>query len=132
MFMERVPRSSPAVLVVEDEWLLRWALGQRLAASGFIVLEAGTAAEALSRFDAEPDGVSAVLVDLRLPDSTGMSVLRHVKSMRPACPVIMMTAHGTAENLVEAIEAGAVQYLVKPFDHGTMLTLLREAIRSPA
>ena len=123
---------QPTVLVVEDEWLLRWALAQKLASAGYKVVEAGDAREALAQFDVQPDAVDAVLLDLRLPDADGMSVLQHVKAVRPACPVIIMTAHGSAENAGDALAAGASCFLTKPFDHEAMLALLGDVIDGKA
>jgi DNA-binding NtrC family response regulator len=115
---------------VDDEWLLRWALVQRLGVAGYRVVEAGDAAEALRQFDASSPPVDVVLLDLKLPDADGMSVLSHVKAHRPTCPVILMSAHGNAESEHAALDAGAFRYLSKPFDHSRLLALVRDAIRN--
>ena len=119
----------PVALVVEDEWLLRWALVQRLAGAGYTVREAGTVREALVSLDSESAPAQVVLLDLRLPDADGFSVLEHVQRTRPGCPVIVMTAEGTIENEEAAFRAGAFGFVVKPFDHAALLVVVADAVR---
>jgi DNA-binding NtrC family response regulator len=104
---------SRRVLVVDDEELIRWSLVERLRADGYKIFEAGTAAEALDRADA---GVDLLLLDYKLPDDDGMSVLRKYREIDPDVLVIMLTAHQNIELVVEAMRAGAFDYATKPFD----------------
>ena len=84
----------PSVLVVDDEPLIRWSLSQALSESGYLVRLAGNAAEARAALSAlEPPQV--VLLDLRLPDSTNLDLLREIRRRFPDTPVVMMSAHGT-------------------------------------
>jgi len=100
------------ILVVDDERLVRWSLCQRLKADGYEVAEAGSAAEAIAEFkDAD-----AVILDFRLPDGDGISVLKTLRQADPDLPVIMLTADKDVETVVEAIKAGAADYLTKPFE----------------
>jgi DNA-binding NtrC family response regulator len=115
-----------AVLVVDDEPLIRWSVGESLEAAGFEVLEAGTAREALDHF-AGPDCSCVVLLDLRLPDSDDLGLLRRIRAAAPRCRIILMTAHGTQEILDEAMREGAWAVLGKPFDMTDMVTMVREA-----
>ena len=101
------------ILVVDDEQLIRWALSSRLEDEGYRALEAATAAEALKRFH---EGVDLVLLDYKLPDGDGLDVLKQIKSAEPETLVIMLTAHSSVETAVEAMRAGAENYLVKPLD----------------
>ncbi|HVT47709.1 MAG TPA: sigma-54 dependent transcriptional regulator [Vicinamibacterales bacterium] len=101
------------VLVVDDESLVRWSIVERLQADGHDVVEAATAAEALARAAA---GVDLVLLDYRLPDDDGLTVLRRLRELDPDALVIMLTAHKRVETVVEAMKAGAFDYATKPFD----------------
>ena len=104
-----------SVLVVDDEELIRWSLAQSLEAAGYDVLEAGSARETLERLNQSSE-ICVVLLDLKLPDSSDLSLLRTLHQRVPRCRIILMTAHGTADTLDEAIRAGAFRALGKPFD----------------
>ena len=99
------------VLVLDDERLVRWSLSQRLRADGIEVTEASTAAEAIQA--APPD---AAILDYRLPDGDGISVLKKLRAVDPDLPVMMLTAHNDTDLIVEAIKAGASDYITKPFE----------------
>jgi len=101
------------ILVVDDESLIRWTLAERLGADGHTVVEAETAREALARFG--PD-IDLVLLDFRLPDSDGLTVLKTMKSKDPDVPVILLTAFSSIETAVEAMKQGAYHYANKPFN----------------
>jgi DNA-binding NtrC family response regulator len=116
-----------SVLVVDDEELIRWALAQSLEDAGYRVLEAGSARETLERMNQSSD-IVVVLLDLKLPDSSDLGLLRTLRQRAPGCRIILMTAHGTAEILDEALRAGAFRALGKPFDLGQMVGLVAEAI----
>ena len=119
------PKMVP-ILVVDDESLIRWSLTESLEAEGFTVLEAGSAREALACLDQHSD-IAVVLLDLKLPDSTDLTLLHHLRLLAPASRVILMTAHGTAEILEEALRAGAFRAVGKPFDMEDMVAIVREA-----
>lgn len=104
------------ILVVDDEPLIRWALREGLEAEGYAVIEAGSAREAVQAIDGRAPRVDVALLDVRLPDSDDLGLLRRVRRNTPACQVIVMTAHGSPELLEEAIAAGAVGTIAKPFD----------------
>ena len=90
---------------------MRWSLTQRLRADGMDVVEAGTVAEALQA--RAPD---AAILDYRLPDGDGISVLRRLREFDPDIPVVMLTAHKDVDIVVEAVKAGASDYVTKPFE----------------
>jgi DNA-binding NtrC family response regulator len=128
-FSPRSCRYSPrmaSVLIVDDESLIRWSIAETLQAEGFPVLEAGSAREALACIDRRDD-IGVVLLDLKLPDSSDLSLLRLLKQRAPAWRIILMTAHGSADLLEEAVAAGAFRAMGKPFDMEDMLGIVREA-----
>ena len=126
----RTPEYShmAAVLIVDDETLIRWSVAESLEAAGFQVAEAGTARDALQYFAQAPDEVCVVVLDLKLPDSSDLGLLRRIREIAPSCRIILMTAHGTPEVLDEALRAGAFRVLSKPFDMNRIVGLVREAI----
>jgi DNA-binding NtrC family response regulator len=114
------------VLVVDDEALIRWSVAESLEAAGHRVAEAGSAREALDFFSAGMPP-TVVVLDLKLPDSDGLGLLRRIRDLAPACRIILMTAHGTPEVLDEARRAGAFDVLSKPFDMARVVGIVRDA-----
>ena len=111
------------ILVVDDERLVRWSLTQRLRADGMEVIEAASAAEAVQA--RAPD---AAILDYRLPDGDGISVLRRLREIDPDIPVVMLTAHKDVDIVVEAVKAGASDYVTKPFEVDDVALRLARAI----
>ena len=97
--------SHERVLIVDDEKLLRWSLRERLERDGYEVLEASTGREGLSLV--REQGVDLMLLDHRLPDTTGIELLKQFVPTHAEVPVILMTACSTVEMAVEAIKLGA-------------------------
>lgn len=102
------------VLIVDDEMLIRWALGQALGAHGCVVTEAGSAREALSAVSNKDFDV--ILMDYRLPDTTHLELLRSIRDLSPGSHIVMMTAFGTVEMIDEAKDVGVSRVLEKPVD----------------
>jgi DNA-binding NtrC family response regulator len=125
MTWEKVPK--PMVLVVDDEPLIRWSLSEGLADVGYPVKQAASGAEARQAIAACGDNPLVVLLDLRLPDVTDLSLLREIRNLRPDVPVVMITAHGTAEDAREASHLGAFRFVSKPFDVTEIVRLVSEA-----
>lgn len=117
-----------AVLVVDDEALIRWFVAESLETAGHQVLEAGSAREALAYFADGRGGVSVVVLDLKLPDSSDLGLLRRIQELSPGSRIILMTAHGTPDVLDEALRAGAFAVLPKPFDVTKVQGLVKDAL----
>ena len=124
------PRFRLRVLVVEDETLIRWAVAEALTAAGHTVLEAPDAATALQVVAEAPQPLDVVLLDLRLPDSSDLSLLAAIRRKTPSSAVVMMTAHGTPEDAAGARALGAFEVLEKPFDVQGLERLIVAACRA--
>ena len=118
---------NATVLIVDDELLIRWSLASRLKDEGYRTLEAATAAEALSQ---HREGVDLVLLDIGLPDASGLSVLRQIKEADPDTLVIMLTGDTGVQTAVEAMKAGAAHYANKPFDLDEVVLLVEKALET--
>jgi DNA-binding NtrC family response regulator len=103
------------ILVVDDEPLIRWCIAQTLGTAGHGITEAQDAASALRALADTPEP-DVIILDLRLPDSSDLSLLEKVRSIAPAAAVVIMTAFGTPEITAEALKLGARRVLTKPFD----------------
>ena len=118
---------SKRVLIVDDEKNMRWVLGQALSAEGFDVSEAVDGATALAAVaEQEPD---VMVLDHRMPEPDGMEVLRRVRAKGLSFPIIMLTAHGNVATAVEAMKAGASEYLTKPFDLEELKLAIDKALK---
>ena len=118
--------AGPLVLVVEDEAPLRRFLRASLGAHGYRVLEAETAAQA--ELMAASHNPELVLLDLGLPDADGIDVTRRLREWSRV-PIIVLSARGREDDKVAALDAGADDYLTKPFGTRELLARLRVALR---
>ena len=120
--------SKATVLVVDDQDSIRHFVGRALEEDGYTVVTAGSVREARSAIEqAMPD---MAFLDLKLPDGTGMELLREIKRIQPEVSVIMMTAFGELETAVESMSAGAFWFVKKPFQVEEMLALATRALES--
>ncbi|MCX7856485.1 MAG: sigma-54 dependent transcriptional regulator [Deltaproteobacteria bacterium] len=112
------------ILVVEDEKLQREILSGLLRKEGYSLYEAETGEQALNILDRYPIDVS--LVDLKLPDTDGVSLIKEMRKKDPEIDIIMITAFGTIETAIEALKAGAGDYLTKPVNFDDLLIKLKK------
>lgn len=120
--------TSPAhILVVEDEVNVGRTLTERLAAEGYQVTWARSAAEALA---AQPDPRFALaLLDVGLPDQSGFDLAATLRGRHPLTAIVFVTAFGTPEDRVRGLELGAEDYVVKPFNFKELLLRIQNALR---
>ncbi|CAN5414661.1 MAG: response regulator transcription factor [Chloroflexi bacterium] len=114
------------VLLIEDDPSIRETTTMGLEAAGFAVASARDGAEGMQRFRAEQPDV--VLLDLMLPVLDGLEVCRRIRAESPV-PVVMLTARSSTEDVISGLEAGADDYLRKPFEMAELIARLRAATR---
>jgi two-component system nitrogen regulation response regulator GlnG len=115
----------PVLLIVDDESSVRYTFRRLFASDEREVVTAGTVAEGLALWhEKRPD---VVVLDLQLPDGTGLAVLDEIRASNKKTPVIFITAHGTATTAIEAMKNGAFDYVVKPVDYEALSELLERA-----
>jgi two-component system response regulator AtoC len=116
------------ILVVDDEANLRRVLTAQLSRDGYEVHSApdGEAGLAMLR----DHHIDLIITDLRMPKMDGLELLRQALRTDPELPVVILTAHGTVDNAVEALKTGAFDYITKPFDQAEVRTIVKKALRT--
>jgi two-component system response regulator MprA len=115
------------ILIVDDDRSLRDALRRALVLGGYDTVSAADGADALSQITrTRPD---AVVLDVGLPDIDGLEVSRRLRSAGDRIPILMLTARDAIEDRIDGLDAGADDYLVKPFDVGELKARLRALLR---
>jgi two-component system, NtrC family, response regulator AtoC len=116
------------ILVVDDEPTIRWTLAEALRGWGYEPVEAGTVASAAAVFDAESP--TAVLLDVNLPDGSGLDVLTEIKRRQPQAVVIMITADVLVENTLAALRGGAYDFIGKPVNLSELQVTIRNGLEA--
>ncbi len=114
------------ILVVDDEPAIGWSLRELLTDQGHDVALAASAEEAIEA--CERRGADCILLDVRLPGRDGIAAIPDLQSRAPAAPIVVMTAFGDLDTAVRAVQAGAFDYLVKPFDLDRVSTVVARAV----
>ena len=114
------------VLVVDDDEDILRLLSMRLQARGFRITAASSAEEALAHIAVDPPRV--VVSDVRLPGRDGLALFEEIRTTRPTLPVILLTAHGSIPDAVDATSRGVFGYLTKPFDSQILLEKIDQAL----
>jgi len=120
---------KPVVHVIDDDEAVRESLSFLLGTAGITAQTHDSAIAFLNAADAPATG--CIITDVRMPDMTGIELLGRLKASKIGIPVIVITGHGDVPLAVEAMKAGAVDFLEKPFDDELMLTAVRTALGRP-
>jgi len=120
------PSSAGSVLIVDDEAAIRESLETLLEMEGYLVESAASGEDGLTRIGEH--SFDLVLLDLALPDRNGMELLAEIHAQDPDLSIIMITAYGTVENAVKAMQVGAANFIQKPWDNEKLLADVRAAI----
>ncbi|MFN8005799.1 MAG: sigma-54 dependent transcriptional regulator [Terriglobia bacterium] len=116
------------ILIVDDEKLIRWSMKQKLESWGYQVSEAEDIQEAARRIGQEiPD---LVTLDIKLPDGSGIELLKEIKETHPTLPVIMITAFGVVDVAVQALKLGAYDFIEKPINFEKLENIIRNALET--
>jgi DNA-binding NtrC family response regulator len=125
---EEVRAMAEEILVVDDEPQMLIAVNETLRRKGYAVTAAASGVEALCRM--KEKSFQLVITDMRMPEVSGIDLLRRVRTVTPHTPVILLTAYGTVENAVEAMKQGAFDYLLKPFSSDSLEQVVKRALAS--
>jgi nitrogen regulation protein NR(I) len=117
---------TPLLLIIDDEPNLRYSLEQSLRSETLDVITAATADLGIELVRRQP--LDAVLLDVRLPDMSGLDAFDRIRQIDPRLPVIIMTAYSSTETAIEAMKRGAFEYLLKPVDFRSLRALVERAV----
>jgi two-component system response regulator FixJ len=118
--------TEPVVHVIDDDEAMRESLAFLLDASGLAARTYDSATGFLEAFDGAGAGV--IVTDVRMPEMNGLELVRRLKAREVALPIVMITGHGDVPLAVEAMKAGVVDFLEKPFDEEHLLAAIRSAL----
>ena len=119
--------AQETILVIDDEQLIRKSLSRRLSADGYHVMEAKDGKSAIERAAA---GFDLAVLDYRLPDLDGLTVLKELKRLQPDSIVILLTAYANVETAVQAMKLGAYHFANKPFDLDALSAMIEQALET--
>lgn len=125
---DSAPMAKEKVLIVDDDQMIRWTLTEALRNWNYACVEAGTVAAALGTFDAEQP--AAVLLDVNLPDGSGLDGLREIKRRQPDAVVIMMTGSVLVADTIAALRGGAYDFVGKPINLDELQVTIRNGIEA--
>ncbi len=120
--------AKPRILIIEDEKLIRWSLRQRFSKEGYTVDDSESGSQGLERLSRAT--YDLVMLDYKLPDMTGLDVLRRIREDDQDIVVLLMTAYSNVENAVEAMRLGAYDYVSKPFKIDALMLTVNKALET--
>jgi len=118
--------NKPTILTIDDEVQIRRLLDMTLSSDGYRVISAETAEEGIRR--GSTDRPDLIMLDLGLPDADGLSVLKRIREWSTV-PIVILSVKSAESDIIECLNAGADDYLVKPFRSGELLARVRAALR---
>jgi len=118
--------TTPTILIIDDEPEMCWALEKAMQMEGFATVTAGGGNEGLDKFSAQK--ITAVLVDLKMPDMDGLEVIRRIRQADASIPVILITGHGNMDVAYEALSEDATGYVIKPFSMADLRATVRRLV----
>ena len=121
------PTDGPLVAIVDDDELFRRSLERLVRSAGFTVEAFGSAEDFLERGDL--DGTACAVLDMKLPGMNGLDLQQRLIARPTPMPIVFVSAHDEAMMQANALRAGAVAFLRKPFDNSTLLDALSRSIR---
>ncbi|UJF34064.1 response regulator [Paenibacillus hexagrammi] len=117
---------KPTILIVDDATSLRGMIKQMLTSLGFHVLEASNGAEAIESYQTyKPD---LITMDLYMPEMNGMDALKKIKEFDPSAKVVMCSSYANSTTMIEAIHAGAKDFVLKPFRETSLLETIKKQL----
>jgi len=126
--LQSLQNKKEKILIVDDDRAIRWTLSEALRSWSFVPLEAGSVAEALAQFESELP--AAVLLDIDLPDGSGLDVLRQIKTQKPDVVAIMITGNVLIDNTISALRGGAYDFIGKPINLEELRITIRNGIEA--
>ncbi len=121
---------SKTVLVVDDAAFMRMMIRDILAKEGYVIHEAVNGRDAVEKYsELQPD---LVTMDITMPEMSGLEALRAIRAADPAARVLMVSAMGQQKMIVEALESGAMDFLVKPFQPTKVLETVKKCLQTQA
>lgn len=128
--MEKTAQQKQTILVVDDDPHILEVVEARLVSAGFRTIAVPSGVQAIEVIQAQQ--VDLLISDVRMPGMGGMELFKEAHALRPALPVIFLTAYGTIPDAVHAVKAGATDYLTKPFDGKELVRKVMEILKKPA
>ncbi len=122
------PEHQPTVLLVEDNEAVRLAMTALLVREGYLVLTAGSGHDAMSVLHQPLSPIDVVLLDVHLPDASGIDVCARLRELHPRLPVIVCTGEATPEEAAELLRLGAHRYLQKPISPDELLSTVEASL----
>ena len=121
---------SDLILIIDDDVAFAETQKKTLALEGYSSVVANSGNDGIAAVKTDPDAFRLVLLDLRLPDMDGLSVLKKIKEIKPDLPTVIFTAFGTIQTAVDAIQMGAFDFLLKPFPRERLLSTIERSLES--